>query len=108
MSSAAAASTPVPRKISIAIVVPSVLVNDHASGPIPLSIAKHGSFIPSRDPLRPWIRRQRPVAFVPHVLTLHGIPVTGNPDVGWLRRRGWGNVDNLGWRRRADVNADRN
>jgi len=54
------------------------------------------------------IRRTRPVASVPVIMTVRRIPVAGDPHVLVIFRIGaWrANGDHLGWRRCADLNSD--
>lgn len=106
MSSSAATSTAVALEIPIVILVPPVIVNNHAAGTLPISFEEHLSLISCGYPARLRIRRARPVPVVPRIAAMNGIPVTFDPYVLRLRRRR-SHVHHASWRWRANVNSDR-
>jgi hypothetical protein len=90
--------------ISVVIVVPVVVMIETAMRAIPIAGIEAATFVTRADPMRARVRRTGPVATMPDVAAIYGIPVSVNPKVAWsgacwhdvVARRG----------RRSDLNAN--
>ena len=92
--------------IAVVIFIPTVVVFYAAAFAFPVAVIEAFAVVTRTNPARACVRRARPVAFMPAIMSAHGIPITANPDefrsgLRWkdsnYARRGW----------RADPDADR-
>jgi hypothetical protein len=104
--SASASTSAVALEIAVVIAVPSMIVNDHAATPGPISLEKHVSLVPGGNPVRPRIWRARVVSVVPQVMAIDWIPVTLDPDIRGLRRWRRSDVHDARRWRRTNLNSD--
>src|SRR5262245_25972796 len=93
--------------VPIALVVPVMVVLETPARTSPVANVVAALFIVRNDPDRAKIRRTRPVASVPVIVTVRRIPVAVDPHELVIFRFGaWrANGDHSGWRRCADLNA---
>ena len=94
--------------VPIAVMVPVMVVLEPPMWTAPVTSVVVALSIMWNDPDCANIRRTRPVASVPVIMTVRRIPVAGDPHVLVIFRIGaWrANGDHLGWRRCADLNSD--
>ena len=91
--------------IAVVVVIPMMVVFETSVRTIPVASVEVAAFMARTDPVRASVRRTSPVAFVPNVAAVHGIPVAIHPRIFWPRTDGH-NV--MAWRwRRPDLNSDR-
>jgi hypothetical protein len=84
-----------------------MVVMDVASAAFPMTGVVTAALIIRRHPIRIRIRRTRPVAVVPPILTVRRVPITLDPHV--VGTGLWRDVVRARrWRRRADVDVKRN
>ena len=67
--------------IAVVVTVPVVIVFKAAVVAVPIAAVEAATFMARAYPARAGIRRPSPVAPVPNVMAIHGIPITVNPDV---------------------------
>jgi len=94
-------------KISFAIVIPSVVVNDAAASSFPVSREECAAFVSGAIPVRTWIWSTRPVTLMPAPTRSDRIPVAVNPEK-FRCRPDRIYPDNPRRRRRADPDANGN
>ena len=94
--------------VPIAVMVPVMVVLEPPMWTAPVTSVVVALSIMWNDPDCANIRRTRPVASVPVIMTVRRIPVAGDPHVLVIFRiRAWrANGHHLGWRRCADLNSD--
>jgi len=88
--------------VSLTLAVPAVIMLEAPTFSVPVSIVVTATFPTRSNPDRPAIRRQSPIAPVPNVAALYGIPVAVHPRVagsGCSRSR-------IHARRRRSANSD--
>src|SRR5215467_888554 len=94
--------------VPIAVMVPVMVVLETPLRTTPVATVVAALFIVRNNPNRANIRRTRPVAAVPVIVTVHRIPVAVDPRVLVIFRFGaWrtsGNHSRCG--RRSDLNSD--
>jgi hypothetical protein len=90
--------------ISVVIVVPVVVMIETAMRAIPIAGKEAATFVTRADPMRARVRRAGPVATMPDVAAIYGIPITVNPKVAWS---GACRHDVMAWwGRRPNLNAN--
>jgi hypothetical protein len=90
--------------ISVVIVVPVVVMIETAMRAIPIAGIEAATFVTRANPICARVGRAGPVATMPDVAAIYGIPVTVHPKVAWSRAYRHYVV---AWRgRRPDLNAD--
>ena len=93
--------------IAVMIFIPTVIMFYAAVFAFPVAVVEAFAIVTWADPVGATVRRARPVAFMPAIMSTYGIPIAANPDKIWswlLRKHG-----NHAWRRwRANPYADRN
>src|SRR5262249_14815948 len=62
------------------VVIPVMVVFEPAMRTVPVAAAKATAFMARSDPVRAGVRRTSPVALVPNIAAVCGVPVTINPD----------------------------
>src|SRR5215469_1004989 len=94
--------------VPIAVMVPMMVVVETPVRTVPVATVVAALFIVWNNPDRANIRRTRPVASVPGIMTVHRIPVAVDPRVLAISRIGaWrtsGDHSRCGWC--ADLNSD--
>src|SRR6476661_6780494 len=91
--------------VVIVVPVPAMVVLEVAPRAIPIAGVETSAVMARADPARAFIRRLRPVAAMPNVMTPYRIPVAFNPEVVWTGFDWTDGVD-ARWRRRSDLNTD--
>src|SRR5215472_18223706 len=94
--------------VPIAVMVPVMVVLETPARTSPVATVVVALFIVRGDPDRANIRRTRPVASVPVIMTFHRIPVAVDPHELVIFRIGaWrANGDHSRWGRCANLNSD--
>src|SRR5215475_12886448 len=94
--------------VPITVTVPVMVVVETSVRTTPVTAVVAGFSIVWKDPDRANIRRTRPVASVPVIMTVRRIPVAVDPHEFLIFRIGaWrANGDHSGWGRCADLNSD--
>src|SRR5215467_4324359 len=94
--------------VPIAVMVPVMVVLETPVRTSPVATVVAALFIVWNDPDRANIRRTRPVASVPVIMTVYRIPVAVDPHELVIFRIGaWrANGDHSRWGRCADLNSD--
>lgn len=92
--------------IAVVVVIPLVAVLDTAVGAFPITVVEPFSIVAWADPAGSLIRRAAPIAFMPTVMSLGGIPVAAYPDE-FGRRLCGDNGDDAGFGWRPDADSDR-
>jgi len=77
---------------AVAVVIPVVIVLEAVAAPIPIPYKILPTVMMRRNPTRAHIRRPRPGALVPPVVSSDGVPVTFDPDEIRARVR-WKNAN---------------
>src|SRR5215467_8381875 len=92
--------------VAIVITVPMVVVFETAAVAIPVTAVEMAAFVARADPACAHVGRTSPIAAMPDVTAVDGIPVTVNPYIIGT----WPDRDDVMARRRgrADCNADGN
>ena len=82
--------------IAVMIFIPTVIMFYAAVFAFPITVVEAFAIVTWADPAGAGVRRARPVAFMPAIVSTHGIPITANPDKiwSWLLR----NHGNHAWR----------
>jgi lysylphosphatidylglycerol synthetase-like protein (DUF2156 family) len=93
--------------IAVTIAIPFVIVLEAAVISVPITGIKPLAVVTRADPVGALVGRSAPVAFVPAIVSAHGIPVTINPDEVRARLRGKHSDHTRRWRRtNGDTNHD--
>src|SRR5579871_1213958 len=94
--------------VALPVMIPVVVVLEASARTAPVATVVAALLIVWGDPDRANIRRPRPVASMPVVMTIHRIPVAVDPHVPVIFRIGvWRANGNHSRRRRcADLNSD--
>lgn len=71
--------------IAVAIVVPGMVMFDATMRPIPIAFVELAVMTMRPDPVCTGIRGTRPVARMPDVMAIDGIPVSSYPNEIWPR-----------------------
>jgi len=91
--------------ISVVVVVPVMVVLETTMGTVPIAAVEAPIFMARADPMRSGIGRTSPIAAMPEVTAVDGIPIAFHPD---KLRTGTDRSDIMPGRRRGpDLNADR-
>ena len=90
--------------IAIMIVVPVMVVFEAAMFTFPVAVEVAAAFVSRSDPMRARVRRTAPIAFMPAIMAVHGIPIAIDPKIIWPGTRGNDVVARR--RRRSDLDAD--
>ena len=87
--------------VAFVFAVPGMFVAHPAMLAFPVTLVPLATLMVGYDPVRAGVRRPRPIAFMPAVMSVYGIPVAFHPHI---IRPGCGrtNLQNSGWRRRTD------
>src|SRR5581483_344388 len=93
--------------VAVVVFVPPMVVIHAAVFPFPIAFIELAGFMARSHPMGSHVRRTAPIAFVPHVSTIYGVPVAVHPDVIWSRRCRM-NPHDSGRRGRTDADADGN
>ncbi len=94
-------------KIAIMAAIPFVVVLHAAATAFPIAREKLLTIVMRADPPGPFVRRTRPVTFVPAIAAIYRVLITVYPNVTGTGSRG-PNGHNPGRRRRSDADADAN
>src|SRR6266545_908956 len=109
MSTAAAAAIAVAGVvIPIVVGVPSMIMFEPAARSVPVTLEEHPSVIPCCHPVGTGVRWPGPISVMPHVTAFNRIPISLNPHVLRVWGRWWSDIYDARWRRRANLDSDRN
>jgi hypothetical protein len=72
--------------ISLMLAIPSVIVIEPATIPIPVAVVVPASLPTRSDPRRSAVRRNCPITTVPNVAAIYRIPIAVHPDIARARR----------------------
>ena len=94
-------------EVTFPTVIPVVIMFNAATASVPIPTVIPFAVVVRRDPTSALIRWPGPIAFVPSIMSSHGIPITPHPHASriWHRR---GNHSNRRrrWRANNDTNGD--
>src|SRR5262252_5897268 len=90
--------------ISVVVVIPVMVVFETTVRAVPVAAVEAATFMARADPIRAAVRRTGPIAAMPDVAAVGGVPVAFNPDK--LRARADRYDVMSGRRRSADLNSD--
>ena len=90
--------------ISVVVVIPVMIVFEMTMRAVPVAAVEAATFMARTDPIRAGVRRTSPIAAMPDVVAIDGIPVAFNPDKLGTRADRYDVMS--GRRRRADLNPD--
>jgi hypothetical protein len=93
-------------EVAVVAPIPTVVVLEPAVIPVPIALEVLSPLIPGTDPASAVVRRPRPVAIVPSVVSSCRIPIAIDPEVVRSGTHG-PYADNPGRRRRANPNPNR-
>jgi len=90
--------------IAVVVAIPVMVMIETAMRAVPIAGIETAAFVTRANPMSALVRRASPVATMPDVAAVYGIPVTVHPKVPWSRAH---RHDVVSWRgRRPDLNAD--
>ena len=91
--------------IAVMIAIPVMVMIEAAMRTVPVAAIEAAIFMPRTNPAGAGVRRASPVAAMPDIVSVHGIPVAVDPDVFGPGADG-NDVMSRRWRR-SDLNSDR-
>src|SRR5258705_9921737 len=71
--------------VAIVVMVPMMAVFETPVRTVPISHVESSALVTRTDPACSFIGRAGPIAAVPNVAAVYGIPVSINPDIFWSR-----------------------
>ena len=90
--------------ISVVIVIPVMVVFETTMRAVPVAAVEAAAFMARADPIRAAVRRTSPIAAMPDVVAVEGVPVACNPSKLRARADRYDVMSRR--RRRADLNSD--